>query len=272
MAAVANIENLDRREDTGFGLACHAALSRFILVLAYCIVACALLSVILDVDFFEFVNSIFCRCTILFVDWGFYVSLSSAVVCWHFLRRTQSRLEFIPQSHIPSLAQGSVLKSRGSLLAALFLGIVVFVSLLVRSDSEIVGDVKWRYDVVDGRAIIMRGRILTQFRAAISTLSEGGIEIPRMLGGYPVTSIGDSAFYKCARLKSVAIPKCVTNVAYSAFNSCSVEKIYVEKGDADRVRELLRGKGVDVDKVEFVEREAAPQAQAAPDSANGVAK
>ena len=73
MAAVANIENLDRRKDTGFGLACRAVLSRFILVLAYCIVVCALLSVILDVDFFEFVNSIFCRCTRLFVDWGFYV-------------------------------------------------------------------------------------------------------------------------------------------------------------------------------------------------------
>ena len=71
----------------------------------------------------------------------------------------------------------------------------------------------------------------------------------------PVAGIGDYAFYKCKKLKSVAVPKCVTNVACNAFNECPVRKIYAEKGDAERVRALLRGKGIDVDKVEFVERE-----------------
>ena len=71
----------------------------------------------------------------------------------------------------------------------------------------------------------------------------------------PVAGIGDYAFYKCKKLKSVAVPKGVTNVAWSAFCECSVEKIYVEKGDAERVRALLRGKGVDVDRAAFVERD-----------------
>ena len=90
--------------------------------------------------------------------------------------------------------------------------------------------------------------------------------------GSRVASIGTDAFYACFKLSSVSIPRSLTSVGEDAFRGCPIKTVYVEKGDADRVRELLRGKGVDVDKVEFVEREAAPQAQAAPDSANGVAK
>ncbi len=90
--------------------------------------------------------------------------------------------------------------------------------------------------------------------------------------GNRVASIENGAFYACFKLSSVSIPRSLTSVGQDAFRGCPIKTIYVEKGDADRVRELLRGKGVDVDKVEFVEREAAPQAQAAPDSANGVAK
>ena len=120
---------------------------------------------------------------------------------------------------------------------------------------ETVGDVKWRYEVLDGNAIIGRGRSWSRFRAAISATTDGDVEIPQVLGDMPVAGIGDYAFYKCKKLKSVAVPKGVTNVAWSAFCECPIEKIYVEKGDAERVRELLRGKGIDVDKVEFEERE-----------------
>lgn len=73
--------------------------------------------------------------------------------------------------------------------------------------------------------------------------------------GNRVASIGGDAFYACFKLSSVSIPKSLTSVGEDAFRGCPIEKVYVEKGDADRVKELLRGKGVDVERVEFVERE-----------------
>lgn len=47
---------------------------------------------------------------------------------------------------------------------------------------------------------------------------------------YAVTEIGDTAFYQCANLVSVTIPKSVTNVASKAFYECSGLK-YVEIAD-----------------------------------------
>ena len=75
--------------------------------------------------------------------------------------------------------------------------------------------------------------------------------------GNRVASIENGAFYACFKLSSVSIPRSLTSVGQDAFRGCPIKTIYVEKGDADRVRELLRGKGVDVDKVEFVERDDA---------------
>ena len=45
----------------------------------------------------------------------------------------------------------------------------------------------------------------------------GVITIPSTLGGYPVTSIGDSAFSYCTRLTSVTIPDSVTSIGDDAF-------------------------------------------------------
>ena len=46
------------------------------------------------------------------------------------------------------------------------------------------------------------------------------IIIPSKIGGKPVTSIGDYAFYGCGGLTSVSIPSGVTSIGYGAFYSC----------------------------------------------------
>ncbi len=48
----------------------------------------------------------------------------------------------------------------------------------------------------------------------------GDVVIPLSIDGYPVTTIGDDAFYWCDSLKSVTIPNSVTYIGNRAFDSC----------------------------------------------------
>ena len=68
----------------------------------------------------------------------------------------------------------------------------------------------YTYTVTDGKATI------TDVDESIS----GDVVIPSTLGGYPVTSIGDSAFYKCSSLTSVTIGNGVTRIGNYAFHTC----------------------------------------------------
>ena len=84
--------------------------------------------------------------------------------------------------------------------------------------TETVDGIKWTYVVKGGKASVGGGSL---FSEAISTYTKGAVTIPSTLGGCPVTSIGDYAFYDCSGLTSVTIPSSVTSIGGYAFYNCS---------------------------------------------------
>ena len=85
------------------------------------------------------------------------------------------------------------------------------------SETETVGGYEWTYRVNGDTAEIYKGTL----SPAISPSPTGAVTIPSMLGGRPVTSIGEWAFYECSGLTSVTIPDSVMSVGDAAFSRCS---------------------------------------------------
>ena len=95
-----------------------------------------------------------------------------------------------------------------SLLLCLVMICSVFAGLNITASAATNG--YYTYTVSNGEATI----------TGVDQNITGKINVPSELGGYPVTSIGRSAFY-FSKATSVTIPNSVTNIASYAFNECA---------------------------------------------------
>ena len=91
---------------------------------------------------------------------------------------------------------------------------VLFNVIGVSAATEVVDGVTWTYSVSNGKASVGIG----SWSSAIPVGTTGTLTIPTTLGGYPVTSIGSSAFSGCSGLTSVTIPSSVTSIGSNAFS------------------------------------------------------
>ena len=100
---------------------------------------------------------------------------------------------------------------RGARLYTKLLMVLALMPLMALADTwnDPNTGIAWTYTISDGEAQVGPGSYSSP---AISKTTTGAITIPSTLGGYPVTSIGDSAFQGCSGLTSVTIPSSVTNI------------------------------------------------------------
>lgn len=78
-------------------------------------------------------------------------------------------------------------------------------------NTESLTDGNYTYTVTDGKATV------ADFDESVS----GAVTIPDTLGGYPVTSVGDWAFYECRKLSKITLPGGLERINDYVFDECS---------------------------------------------------
>ena len=126
---------------------------------------------------------------------------------------------------------------------------LVLLPLMALADTETVDGITWTYSICDGMAKIGPTNVNDEpiigyddWARAISAETAGVITIPSVLGGRPVTSIGDSALNGCCRIESVIIPSSVKRIGERAFYGCSgLNSVTIPPGVVDIGREAFQG-------------------------------
>ena len=83
------------------------------------------------------------------------------------------------------------------------------------ADAQIIGELKWSYDV-DGSEATVRG----VERTTVGDRVEGTVTVPSVLGGNPVTVIGFQAFLGQEFITEVVLPDGITVIGEDGFNGC----------------------------------------------------
>ena len=99
------------------------------------------------------------------------------------------------------------------------------------ADTEKANGFTWSYRLIDNgkSAEITSG--VQYVPAILPDDPDGAVAIPAKLGGKPVTSIGDWAFYACQCMTAVTIPATVTKIGEDAFGECcGLEEVALPKG------------------------------------------
>ncbi len=95
------------------------------------------------------------------------------------------------------------------------------------SFTENIDGIEWHYKVSNGEACIENKPLF----AAIPRSVSGKIRIPSELGGYPVTVIGDSAFFERRQISGVTFPDSIVNIGFRAFERCeSLQEAVIPDG------------------------------------------
>ena len=94
----------------------------------------------------------------------------------------------------------------------------ILMPIEIQADSDVYTDGCFRYRVANEQAIVIECTFAT----------DTDLVIPAELGGYPVTTIGSSAFNQCNGLTSVHIPDGVISIGDGAFRQCTrLSSVYI---------------------------------------------
>ena len=88
--------------------------------------------------------------------------------------------------------------------------------------TYIINGLEWNYKIVSVANQTCEIGNSNSFWTAIPNSTQGEVEIPSIINGFKVISIGNYAFYQCDDLTgSLVIPEGVVSIGYQAFKSCT---------------------------------------------------